>query len=133
MRARDDRSRVRSLQFSPRYLGCASRAGRKREKRIVRVLACYNELDAQRLAAAPDDLTSLSFRMVRHERKSKAGPDFGSCVDDDLRTVLRNIRDAALARGCLTIKRDPRRSVAAPANFALLLCGEHAKCLMRKR
>src|SRR5674476_979027 len=95
MRARDDRSRVRSLQFSPRYLGCASRAGRKREKRIVRVLACYNELDAQRLAAAPDDLTSLSFRMVRHERKSKAGPDFGSCVDDDLRTVLRNIRDAA--------------------------------------
>ena len=133
MRARDDRSRVRSLQFSPWYLGCASRAGRKREKRIVRVLACYNELDAQRLAAAPDDLTSLAFRMVRHERKSKAGPDFGSCVDDDLRTVLRNIRDAALARGCLTIKPDPRRLVPAPANFALLLCGEHAKCLMRKR
>jgi hypothetical protein len=23
--------------------------------------------------------------------------------------------------------------VPAPANFALLLCGEHAKCLMRKR
>jgi len=59
--------------------------------------------------------------MVRHERKSKAGPNFGSYVDDDLRPVLRNIGDAALARGCLTIKRDPRRLMPAPAYLALQL------------
>jgi hypothetical protein len=57
--------------------------------------------------------------MVRHERESKAGPNFGSYVDDELRSILRNISYAALARGRLTIKRDPRPLMASPAYFAL--------------
>ena len=57
--------------------------------------------------------------MVRHERESKAGPNFGSHVDDELRSIPRNISDAALARGRLTIKRDPRRLMASPPYFAL--------------
>lgn len=57
--------------------------------------------------------------MVRHERKSKAGPDFGSYIDDELRSITRNISYAALARCRLTIKRDPRPLMASPAYFAL--------------
>jgi hypothetical protein len=78
-----------------------------------------HELDAERSSAAPDDL-ALS-RMARHERKSKAGPDFGYQVDDDLRPVLRNVKDAARVHGCLTVKRDPRPLMAAHAHLALQL------------
>jgi hypothetical protein len=59
--------------------------------------------------------------MARHERKSKAGPDFGYYVDDKLRPVLRNVKDAARVHGCLTVKRDPRPLMAAHAHLALQL------------
>jgi hypothetical protein len=58
--------------------------------------------------------------MVRYKRKSKAGSDFGSHVDDDLRAVLRNIKNAAIVHGCLAFKRDPRPLMTMPAYFALL-------------
>jgi hypothetical protein len=84
-------------------------------------LACNSghELDAARFSAAPDDLALP--RMVRHERKSKAGSDFGRPVDDDLRPVFRNVKDAALMHGCLTVKRDPRPLMAAPTHLACWL------------
>jgi hypothetical protein len=57
--------------------------------------------------------------MVRHECQSEAGPNFGPYVDDYLRPVLRNVKDAALVHGCLTTKRDPHPLMAAPAYLPL--------------
>src|SRR6267142_4891833 len=58
-------------------------------------------------------------RTVRHECQSEAGANFVPYVDDYLRPVLRNIQDPALAHGCLTVKRDPRPLLTAPAYLAL--------------
>jgi hypothetical protein len=56
---------------------------------------------------------------MRYKRKSKAGPDFGGHVDDDLRPVLRNVKNAAIVYGCVTFKRDPRPLMTTLARFAL--------------
>ena len=57
--------------------------------------------------------------MVRYERESKAGPDFGRHVYDDFRPILRNIKYAAIVHGCFAFKRDPRPLMTMPAYSAL--------------
>jgi hypothetical protein len=58
---------------------------------------------------------------VRYESKPKPGSDFGRHVDDDLRPVLRNVENAAIAYGYLALERDPRPLMTALACFALQL------------
>jgi len=56
---------------------------------------------------------------MRYKRKCKAGSYFGRYVDDDLRTILRNVKNAAIVYGYFTFKRDPRPLMTTPACFAL--------------
>jgi hypothetical protein len=56
---------------------------------------------------------------MRHKRKSKAGPDFGGHVGDDLRPVLRNVKNAAIMYGYITFKCAPGPQMTTPACFAL--------------
>src|SRR5712664_2615652 len=56
---------------------------------------------------------------MRYKRKSKAGPDFGCHVGDDLRPVLRNVKNATIMYGYVTFKRDPGPLMTTPACFAL--------------
>jgi hypothetical protein len=56
---------------------------------------------------------------MRYKRKSKAGPDFGCHVGDDLRPVLRNVKHAAIMYGYVSFRRDPGPLMTTPACFAL--------------
>jgi len=42
---------------------------------------------------------------VRDKRKSNPDPDFGCHVGDDLRPVLRNVKNTAIMNGYVTFNR----------------------------
>jgi hypothetical protein len=104
-------------EFSVTAFGNASWSCAPRS--FLRVPARADKSDADRGAAAPDDLARAR-RAPGDESDIQPASNLHGCINGYLRAARSNILKVAFAIGRPAIQRDPRRLMAPPANLLAL-------------
>jgi hypothetical protein len=88
-----------------------------------------HKLDAERLAAAPNDFAVLAHNRMRYGRKSQLISDGDADLGHELGAVQRHIQDLAFVTDKVIIQHDPGGVLPCSSRFAFVPCNKHQNAL----